>query len=217
MKQRNLVLLTAAVMLIGFLVATALYQRQQAATAARLAAEHAAGLTRPYSPTLGAAEAPVVIVEFFDPACGTCQAFHAPLKQLLDDHPGQLRLVLRYAPFQVGAEHIVALLEAARRQDRFWPVLDRLMETQDHWKPGHEAELGLAWPQLAGLGLDLDRLRLDMGDAEISRRINQDQDDASRLKVDTTPTFYVNGHPLPGFGFSVLRQTVDAALKMAGH
>lgn len=212
MNPRTLVLVTAALLLGAFAAASTLYQRAQAGAFAQRAIEHGERLIRPHAPVLGDPAAPVTIVEFFDPACATCQAFHAPLKQLIAEHPGKLRLVIRYAPFQVGAEHIVALLEAARRQDKLWPVLDALMETQDDWKPQHEAELPRVWKHLDGLGLDLDRLRRDMSDPEIAARIRQDEDDAARLKIDTTPTFYVNGKPLPGFGFGVLQKTVAAAL-----
>lgn len=213
MKQRTVLFATAALLLLTFVAAALLYKRNQAEESARLAEEHNAALVRPYSPTLGNAAAPIVIVEFFDPACGTCQAFYAPLKHLLDEHPGKLKLVLRYAPFQIGSEQIVALLEASRRQDKFWPLLDTLMETQDDWKPQHEAELARVWKHLDGLGLNLDQLRRDMADPEVARRIAQDQEDASHLKVDTTPEYYVNGKPLPGFGFNVLKQTVEAALR----
>ncbi len=212
MKQKTVLFATAALLLLIFAGATQIYKRSQAAAAVQLAAQHSAHLVRSHSPTLGADNATVLIVEFFDPACGTCQAFYAPLKHLLQKYPGKIRLVLRWAPFQVGSERIVALLEAARRQDKLWPVLDVLMETQDDWKPKHEAELELVWKHLAGLGLDLERLRRDMADPEIAARIKQDEDDAAQLKVVTTPTFYVNGKPLPGFGFGVLKQAVEAAL-----
>lgn len=213
MKQKTVLLVTAALLLTIFVTGSLLYKRSQTEEAIRLAAQHSAHLVRPYSPALGADNPAVLIVEFFDPACGTCQAFHAPLMHLLEEYPGKIRLVLRWAPFQVGSEHIVALLEAARRQDKLWPVLDVLMETQDDWKPQHEAELELAMQQISGLGLDLDKLRQDMADPEITARIKQDENDAARLKVDTTPTYYVNGKPLPAFGFKVLKQTVESALR----
>jgi len=212
MKPGALVLATAALLLGAFATASALYQRAQTETAALHASAHHDSLIRPHAPIYGHPDAPVTIVEFFDPACATCQAFYAPLKDLVDAHPGQLRLVLRYAPFQIGAEHIVALLEAARRQGKLWETLDVLMETQDDWKPLHEAELARVWKHLAGLDLDLERLRRDMADAEIAARIKQDEEDAQRLKVEKTPTFYVNGQPLPGFGFNVLQKTVATAL-----
>jgi len=52
-----------------------------------------------------------------------------------------------------------------------------------------------------------------MADPEIAARIELDEADAGRLKVERTPTFFVNGQPLPGFGFGVLQQAVEAALR----
>lgn len=213
MRQKVILVGTAALLLSVFAAASMLYTQAQADAAARLAAANRSALVRPHSPTLGKADAPVVIVEFFDPACGTCQAFYSPVKGLFEEHPDRVRLVLRYAPFQLGAEDVVAVLEAARKQNGFWPVLDALMNSQDDWKPLHEAELARVWKHLEGLGLDLERLRKDMADPEIARRIAADLEDAARLKVDSTPEFFVNGEPLPGFGFGVLKQAVEAALK----
>jgi protein-disulfide isomerase len=213
MKPGVIVIATAALLLAAFVAASALYQRAQNTAAAQRASAHQDSLIRPHAPVYGDPAAPVTIVEFFDPACATCQAFYAPLKELIDAHPGRLRLVLRYAPFQIGAEHIVALLEAARRQGKLWETLDILMESQDDWKPLHEAELARVWRHLQGLDLDLERLRREMADPEIAARIELDEADAGRLKVERTPTFFVNGQPLPGFGFGVLQQAVEAALQ----
>lgn len=213
MRQKTILVGTAALLLSIFVAASMLYNQAQADAAARLAAANHAALVRPHSPALGKADAPVVIVEFFDPACGTCQAFYLPVKDLLAQHPDRVRLVLRYAPFQLRSEDVVAVLEAARKQNGFWPVLDALMNSQDDWKPLHEAELARVWKHLEGLGLDLERLRQDMADPEIARRIAQDLQDAATLKVDSTPEFFVNGKPLPGFGFGVLKQTVETALQ----
>ena len=52
-------------------------------------------LIRPHSPSEGRADAPVVIVEFFDPACETCRTFYPMLKGLMAEHPGR--------PGRVGA------------------------------------------------------------------------------------------------------------------
>lgn len=213
MKQRNLVLATAAALLLIFFGAIRFYKVGQAQEAAHLASAHSAHLMRTDAPMLGAEHPAALIVEFFDPACGTCQAFYEPLKHLLSEHPGQVKLVLRWAPFQDGSERIVALLEAAGVQGKFWPALDALMESQDEWKPRREAILELALRQLDGLGLDPDQLRRDMADPDIARKLALDQEAADRLKIDTTPTFFVNGQPLPGFGFGILKQTVETRLR----
>ena len=45
-------------------------------------------LVRPHSPIMGRADAPVTIVEFFDPACETCRAFYPIVKKIMAEHPG---------------------------------------------------------------------------------------------------------------------------------
>jgi protein-disulfide isomerase len=52
-------------------------------------------LVRMHSPSEGRVDAPVVIVEFFDPACGTCREFYPSVKQLIAETPGRIRLVMR--------------------------------------------------------------------------------------------------------------------------
>jgi protein-disulfide isomerase len=75
--------------------------------------------------------------------------------------------------------------------------------------------VALAWKQLAGLGLNQEKLQADMASPEIIQLIAQDLDDARTLNVTMTPEYFVNGKPLPSFGFEQLTQLVDDALKQA--
>jgi protein-disulfide isomerase len=161
-----------------------------------------------HSPTLGKADAPVVIVEFFDPACGTCSAFYPMVHDLLASQPDRIRLVLRYAPFHSGSDKVVAVLEAARKQGKFWPALEALLASQSSWVVNHTAQLDQVWPQLEGLGLNIDQLKTDMNAPAIADLIAQDLADAETLKVNMTPEFFVNGKPLPSFGAEQLRTLV---------
>ena len=107
-------------------------------------------LGRLHAPMLGPMEAPVVIVEFLDPACGTCAAFYPRLKQIMAANPGKIRLKVRYAPFHNGSDKVVAALEASRKQDKFWPALEALLASQDAWAPNHTPQIELALQQLGG-------------------------------------------------------------------
>lgn len=165
-------------------------------------------LIRPHSPSLGKNEAAVVIVEFFDPACETCRTFYPRVKQLMAQHPDRIRLVMRYAPFHQGSDKIVALLEAARRQGKFWPTLEALFNSQADWASNHTAKVDLAWKHLSGLGLNMDELAFDMTAPDLLQAIAQDLSDANTLGVSQTPEYFVNGKPLPSFGFEQLQQLV---------
>jgi protein-disulfide isomerase len=170
-------------------------------------------MIRMHSPTLGNIDAPVVIVEFLDPACETCATFYPLVKQIMAANPDKIRLVLRYAPFHNGSDKVVAVLEAARKQGKFWPALEALLATQANWAPNHTPQVGLVWKSLEGLGLDLEKMRVDMATPEIANVIAQDIDDAKTLGVTQTPEYFVNGRPLPSFGFEQLKALIDEALK----
>ncbi|WP_310449966.1 thioredoxin domain-containing protein [Sulfuritalea sp.] len=212
MKQKTLFVIAALLLLLGFIVAALLYNVEKEEQAGQFAAANNAALVRMHSPSLGPAEASVVIVEFLDPACETCAAFYPLVKQIMAANPGRIRLVLRYAPFHKGSDQVVAALEAARKQGKYWQALEMLLARQNDWVQNHAAQVARIWPLLEAAGLDLQKLRSDMAAPEIAGVIEQDLLDAQTLKVTKTPEYFVNGKPLPRFGIEPLKQLIDEAL-----
>jgi len=176
------------------------------------AAVDRSALVRPYSPSEGRADAPVVIVEFFDPACDTCRSFYPMVKQLMAQNPDRIRLVMRYAPFHKGSDKVVAVLEATRRQGKFWQSLEALFASQEDWASNHSAKVELTWKYLNGIGLNLEQLAFDMTAPDLQQAVAQDLSDANTLGVSQTPEYFVNGRPLPSFGFPQLQQLVAEEL-----
>ena len=198
---------TAAILLVlaVFSIGAWLYFSDQGAPTSTV---DRTALIRAHSPNLGKAEAKVVIVEFFDPACDTCGMFYPRVKQLMAEHPDRIRLVMRYAPFHKGSDKVVAVLEAARRQDKFWPTLEALFDSQADWASNHTAKVDLVWNHLNGVGLNMEQLAFDMTAPDLQQAIAQDLSDANTLGVSQTPEYFVNGRPLPSFGFDQLQQLV---------
>lgn len=212
MKQKT-IFITALILLAAlFAGGVQLYRSQQAQEAAAAAAKNKESLARFYSPSLGRADAPVHLVEFFDPACGTCAAFYPLVKQMLAANREDIRLTVRYAPFHQGSDEVVKALEASRKQGRYWQALEALLASQPAWVQHHQAQPDLIWPYLAKAGLDTERLKSDMQSPDVARAIAQDVTDAKSLNVTKTPEFFVNGRPLPSFGFDQLRTLVDEEL-----
>lgn len=212
MNKKTLFIVALAVLLVVFGFGTLFYYAMNENQVSPLPEVKQATLIRMHSPTLGKVDAPVVIVEFFDPACETCAAFYPLVKQIMAANPDKIRLVLRYAPFHKDSDKVVALLEAARKQGKFWPALEALLASQADWAPHHTPQISLVWKHLEGLGLNLEKLRVDMGAPEIANVIAQDVEDARTLNVTKTPEYFVNGRPLPSFGFEQLKKLIDAAL-----
>lgn len=115
-------------------------------------------------------------------------------------NPGKIRLSVRYAPLHKGSEDVVKVLEATRKQGKYWQALEALFAAQPGWTEHHTARVDLVWQYLEPLGLDVERLKTDMQSLEIAPIVQQDVADLKTLNVSKTPEFFVNGRPLPKFG-----------------
>jgi protein-disulfide isomerase len=208
-KRQLLVLIATVGLLLAFALASYVYTTQQADHIGALTAAADSPLERPHSRSTGAADAKVVLVEFFDPACETCRAFAPHVKSLLAAHPDRVRLVLRYAPYHQGSDTMVKILEAAGRQGRFWETLQLMYETQPQWASHHHPQPEKIWEFLQGAGVDASRIRRDMQDPKFIEIIEQDLADGRILGVRKTPQFFVNGNPLQSFGYTQLKSLLD--------
>lgn len=204
MNRRTLLIGASALGLAAFAgAATLIFRRREAEQAAAQAVANTDGpgfdpaiLIRANSPTLGPADAPVTLVEFFDPSCEACRAFHPILKRLRGTFQTELRIVMRYTMFHQGSDEAVRILETARVQKKFEPIMDVLLERQPEWAKDGAPNLDLAW-QIAGeAGLDLAKAKVDRELPGIVAIINQDNADVKAAGINATPTFFINGKQL---------------------
>lgn len=208
MTRRSIVMIAAGISAIVFAAGAYIYDRGTADRQARIAASAQDHLVRPHSPVIGPTNAPVTIVEFFDPSCESCRAFYPYLKQIMAQYPKDVRLVIRYAPFHEGSEEAVAILEAARLQNVFVPVKEALLATQPNWAVHGAPNLNIAWEAARTAGLDVERARRDAQRPEIAEALAKDTADIKTAAVKATPTFFVNGKPLVKFGTKQLAEFV---------
>ena len=217
MNRRGLILSVLALGVAGFGGATWFATRPGPVTEAEpVAPELADAMIRPYSPILGPAEAPVTIVEFFDPACEACRAFHPIVKDIMAEHGDAVRVVIRYTPFHGAAsEEAIRVLEAARMQDIYVPVLEAVLREQPRWASHGAPEPGLILQIAATAGLDAEAARTQMLAPDVVAILNQDRADVETVGIRQTPTFFVNGKPLDPFGEAELRRLVAAEVAAA--
>jgi protein-disulfide isomerase len=217
MNRRGLILSVLALGVAGFGGATWFATRPgPVAEAEPVAPELADAMIRPYSPILGPAEAPVTIVEFFDPACEACRAFHPIVKDIMAEHGDAVRVVIRYTPFHGAAsEEAIRVLEAARMQDVYVPVLEAVLREQPRWASHGAPEPGLVLQIAAMAGLDAEAARTQMLAPDVVAILNQVRADVETVRIRQTPTFFVNGKPLDPFGEAELRRLVAAEVAAA--
>lgn len=209
MKKEYLVPAAVVLLLAVFAVAAYVYDQQKANELNAEAKQKASYLVRTHSPTKGNKDAKVTLVEFFDPACETCKRFHPLVEQLMDENPGKIKLVMRYLPLHQGSDYVVALLEAARLQNKFWQTLEATFKTQPVWAAHHNPQPQKLWLLLAGVDLNFKKAEQDMQRADVLQNVRQDINDARQLGVTKTPGYFVNGKPLISFGYRQLKELVE--------
>jgi protein-disulfide isomerase len=174
-----------------------------------ITSEQQALLLRPGAPSMGPADAPVVIVEFSDFECPFCSRLAASLAQVKDEYGDQVRVEFRQFPLEMHA-HAGAAAKAslcAAEQDGFWAMHDALFENQRTLGPER-------WAEIAGeLALDASALTSCMEREDIAAIVARDQADGAALAVRGTPAFFVNGVSYAGaLPIEQLREIIDGAL-----
>jgi protein-disulfide isomerase len=145
------------------------------------------------SPTNGAAESKIVLIEFSDFQCPYCAKADQTLKQFMAKHQNEVTLV--YKHFPLTSIHPQALYAAkaawaANQQGKFWQYNDALFTQQD--KLGEELYLEIA----QSLNLDLEQFNRDRNVADTA--IAQDMQLAEKLGVTGTPFFVMNEEVFSG-------------------
>jgi len=211
-RSGSLIAIAVGVLVIAVLATAVLYQRDGTKLVQFDDAARQAALASDHSPTLGAPGAKVHIVEFLDPACETCAVFFPMVKQWMSEVSGEIRLSVRHVAFHSGSEYAVQVLEASRKQDKYWETLEALLVSQRQWVRNHVVQPDQIGPAIAGVGLNMEQLTADMDAMDVLMRIEQDKKDAILLKISATPEYFVNGRPLPSFGQQQLANLVREEL-----
>ncbi len=212
MKKIVLVGITCLVLIIAFIFGSIYYKEQQTKNLGFLAQKNASVFVRDHSQTIGSEDAKVYLVEFMDPACETCAAFAPFVKRIMDANPGKIKLVVRYAPFHDGSKYVLKILEASKKQGKYWETLEIMFQSQRSWASHNDPQPQKLWTLLPKAGLNIEQLKKDMNDPAIAKVIEQDIADAKTLNVRKTPGYFVNGKPLQTFGDRQLYELIKSEI-----
>ncbi len=147
------------------------------------------------SPTKGAKNGKVLLMEFSDFQCPYCAKANETLKEFMAKHSDTVTLTYKHLPLtSIHAEALPAAKAAwaAGQQGKFWEFHDALFASQK--------QLGETLYQATAksLGLDLAKFERDRTSSAAAAAINQDLEIAEKLGVEGTPFFVINGEPLTG-------------------
>jgi len=153
-----------------------------------------AGLTKPNVKV----SSPVVLEEYGDYQCPPCGQLYPELKQIEHDYGNQVQIVFHHFPLMKIHKNALAAAhaaEAARNQNKFWDMHDRLYRNQKEW-----TELNDPRPVFISyarqLGLNIDQFKQDMESNQIDQRISADIQRGTSMSVTGTPTVFLDTHML---------------------
>ena len=160
------------------------------------------------SPVKGATNQRVTIVEFSDFECPYCNAVQRTLKQVLENYGSNVRLVFKHLPLEGHRNSLPAARAAycAAEQDRFWQFHDALFGAK---------ELSAAvFTQIANdLGLGLPKFQDCLGSEQSRAAIVKDLETARLFRIESTPSFIVNGKLVQGaLSFADFQKIIEQEL-----
>lgn len=154
-----------------------------------------------------------VLVEFLDFECEACAAAYPLVEELRTEYQDEVTFVHRYFPLPGHPNSMTAAIaaEAAAQQNAYEAMYQQLFETQSEW--GHNAEDQSAEFRGYAEELDLDMEAYDeaVADPTTQERIEADIADGEALGVAGTPTFFLDGEPLPVDSEEQFRAELDDA------
>lgn len=148
---------------------------------------------------LGNESAVATIVEFSDFQCPACSASEPLVQAVVKEFGDQVRLVYRHFPLDQLhplARTAAVASEVAAEDGAFWPMHDLLFERQADWSTlGSVAEAKTTFTQYAvELGLDEETFGAKIQDSSVySSLVQKDADLGTKVGINATPTFFVNG------------------------
>ena len=166
---------------------------------------------------LGPAKAPVTVVEYASMTCPHCAAFEQnvlPMLRLKYIDTGKVRFVFREFPLDINAAAASMLARCIAGDDaaKFYATISLLFKQQDQLVAQTLVTLRLIGKQA---GMDEQAVEAcEKNQAQLDK-IAADQKFAfETLKVDATPTFFVNGEKLKGaMSFEELDAKIKSLLK----
>jgi protein-disulfide isomerase len=165
------------------------------------------------APVWGNENAPITLVEFSDYQCPFCkQWYDEVLARLMAEYPDKLRFVYRDFPLASIHEEAVGAAAAARcagEQDKYWEYHNALFD-RTYGLGGDSYE-----KYAQDLGLDMTAFNSCVTEGRYRQEITDGIQEASKLGVRSTPTFFLNGIPIEGaLPYTFFKQVID--LELAG-
>jgi protein-disulfide isomerase len=148
---------------------------------------------------LGSDTATVTIVEYASVTCPHCASFHQQTYPALKSKyidTGKVKLIFREFPTQPAPVAIAGFMLARCAEDRYYPMLDAIFSQQQSWSQDpYNGFLRIA----RQAGFTQEKFEACLKDQKLAEQIQGvAQRGNEQFKVESTPTFFINGKKYVG-------------------
>ncbi len=158
--------------------------------------------------TKGPSDAPVTVIEYFDPNCPHCKDFHKTMKTLMSEFEGQVRFVFK--PFPLGGRSLpeIQALYISNQEGKFSEMLDAQYAQQDRSGISNQDLRDIA----SEIGMNPDALLSRIEQKKYRKKIITQRKKAINIGVESTPTVLVNGHFVKSRSPECMRMFIKRAM-----
>jgi protein-disulfide isomerase len=158
-----------------------------------MVSEHAKEIYRaPNAPVAGNPDGDITVVEFFDYNCGYCKRGFSEIAKLVEKDKN-VRVVFKEFPIlRDESEQAARVALAARMQGKYWEVHRDLISTKGLVNEAVALKVAEAH------GLDMAKLKADMGSPEVKAELDGVKELARKLSINGTPHFLVGDRAVGG-------------------
>jgi protein-disulfide isomerase len=159
--------------------------------------------------SIGPADAPVTVVEFFDYRCGFCKRSAEWATELPEKYDNQVRVVFKEFPILSAESEKAALAAiAAGKQGKYIEMHMALMELDNGSGFGPEQIDAAA----ESIGVNVDTMRADMKSIEVQKTVADAKSLARELGITGTPAFVIGNEQVSGANIPQVEALIETAL-----
>jgi len=159
--------------------------------------------------TQGPPDAPVTVIEYFDPNCPDCKTFHETMDTLVTDYEDDVQFVFKPFPLRGSSLPEIQALYVAEQEGAFFEMLAAQyvrqnpsgLDTQDLRSIAEE------------IGMSPDVLLSEVKSDAYRRRVLEQRKRALSIGVESTPTVLVNGHFVGSRSLECMQTFIERAKK----
>ena len=181
-------------------------REEQERAAAEAIAKYAADINNAeYAPSVGADDASVTVVEFFDFSCGYCKRLADTMEKLVESN-ADVKFVFKPLSFVTPTSKYQAQASlAAHKQGKFTEFYKKIMAFEGRMTEANVDDIAKE------IGLDIDQYKKDVQSSDVSSSLQKVSELAQKIQVNGVPSLFVNGKQVYARDVNELQAAINDA------